>query len=129
MGRSRRVILVPGLVAAVLATATACTSPAAPDVVTVRPIQIDTVTVVTAPPSASARVRGVVGDGCTTVKSVTQVRLDNVVTLTILGERPGNAVCTQLARLYDETIVLEGSYPAGRYALRVNGMEVTFQVE
>ena len=128
MGRSRRVVLVPVLVAA-FAAVIACTNPAGPDTPMVRPIQIDTVMVVTSPPSASARVRGVVGDGCSTVKSVTQARLDNVVTVTILGERPANAVCTQLARLYDETIVLEGSYPAGRYTLKVNGTELAFKVD
>lgn len=119
--------IVPVLALA-LASAIACSNPVGPDPVRVDPIQIDTVTVLLmAPAQASARVRGAVGDGCSTLKSVTQARSGNAVTVTILRERPVNAVCTQQLRLYDETIPLEGSYPAGRYTLKVNGVEVTFE--
>jgi hypothetical protein len=129
----RRVALALVLAAA-LAGAAACSSPTGPttgpDSVRVDPIQIDTVDVLiqqTTPPQASAHVTGVLGDGCTTLRSVTQVRLRNAVTLTILRERPVDAVCSQLAKLYDATLPLEGSYTAGRYTLTVNGLKVPFQ--
>jgi hypothetical protein len=127
MGRNRSVVLV---LAVALTTAIACTNPTAPDPsVRVEPIQIDSVTVLVAPPRASAHVRGAIGDGCSILKSVTQVRSGNSVTLTILRERAVDAVCIQVLRLYDETILLEGSYPAGRYTLKVNGVEVAFLAE
>ena len=133
MGPNRRVVVLVSILAAGLA-AGACSNPAAPtpDPVRVDPIQIDKVDVLisqTAPPQASAHVTGVVGDGCSTLKSVTQARSGNAVTLTILRERPVDAVCSQLARVYDDTLALEGTYPAGRYTLTVNGREVAFQTE
>src|SRR5690349_18246448 len=48
------------------------------------------------------------------------------VTVSILRQRPRDAICTQIARLYDDVIRLEGSYPAGGYLLRVNGVERPF---
>jgi hypothetical protein len=35
-------------------------------------------------------------------------------------------VCTQLARLYDERLPLEGSFPPGDYVLRVNDFVRSF---
>ncbi len=98
----------------------------------IAPIQIDDVEVrveETSPPRAAAHVRGVIGDGCSELHSVKQERSGNTVTLTILRERPIDAVCTQMARLYDETIPLEGTFPTGRYVLRVNGTETPFATE
>ncbi len=124
---SDRAAVLPVLAVAI-ATAIACSNPASPESVRIDPIQIDTVTVLNlATAQVSARVRGVIGDGCSTLKSVTQARSGNAVTLTILRERPENAVCTQIALLYDETIPLEGSYPAGRYTLKVNSLEIAFE--
>lgn len=114
--------------ALLLLSAAACTSSTRPSSV-VDPIQIDAVEIQvqgTVPPQVRARVTGVVGDGCSELKSVTQLRTDATVTLTILRERPQGAICTQIARLYDETIALEGAYPAGQYLLRVNGREFPF---
>jgi hypothetical protein len=51
------------------------------------------------------------------------------VVLTILRQRPANAMCIQIARLYDETLRLEGTFPPGRYLLRVNGVETSFATE
>ena len=105
-----------------------CGTPATPDVVT-EPIQIDRVDVAileSSPPQATALVQGVIGDGCSSVHSVTQQRTGNVVTVTILRERPREAICTQIAKLYDETIRLEGTFPPGDYVLRVNSVEKPF---
>ena len=48
------------------------------------------------------------------------------MTVTILRERPREAVCTQIAKLYDDVIRLEGQFPPGDYLLRVNSVEKTF---
>ena len=103
-------------------------SPTDPDVVT-EPIQIDRVDVLIlegAPPQVTARVEGVLGDGCATLHSVGQQRSGNTVTVTILRERPREAVCTQIAKLYVDVIRLEGQFPPGDYLLRVNSVEKTF---
>ncbi len=126
MGRSRRVALVPFL-GALLVGAGACSTPTAPDEVRIDPIQIDTVTVMLDGAEAKARIRGAIGDGCSTLKSVSQSRSGNAVTVTILRERPVSAVCTQQLLLYDETIRLEGTYPPGSYTLTVNGVLGVFE--
>ena len=103
-------------------------APTRPDLVT-EPIQIESVDVLileSAPPQVSARVRGVLGDGCATLHSVGQERSGNTVTVTILRERPRDAICIQIAKLYDETIRLEGQFPPGDYVLRVNAFPRAF---
>ena len=114
-----------------LALACGGSSPASGDLL-VRPIQIDSVDVLvleSSPPQASAHVRGVVGDGCSSLHSVVQERSGATVVVTILGQRPADAVCTQIAKLYDDTLRLEGTFPPGRYALRVNDLETTFTTQ
>jgi hypothetical protein len=49
--------------------------------------------------------------------------------LTILKQRPRQAVCTAIAKLYEADVPLQGQYPPGRYVLRVNGFEKPFTTE
>jgi hypothetical protein len=112
--------------------ASACSDPAAAPDVEVTPIQIDRVEVrilETSPPRATARVEGILGDGCSELHSENQSRTGNTVTLTILRERPRNAACTQQAKLYESDFTLQGEYPPGEYVLRVNGVEKTFRTQ
>jgi hypothetical protein len=60
---------------------------------------------------------------------VGQQRSGNIVTVTILRERPRHAICIQIAKLYDDVIRLEGSFPPGVYQLRVNAFETTFTTQ
>ena len=50
------------------------------------------------------------------------------MTLTILSTRPEDAICTQIAKLYDATSALPGDFPPGEYVLRVNSVEKTFAI-
>jgi len=105
-------------------------SPAAPapnPAVTIRPIHVDSVEVILQGPP-SAHVQGVVGDGCTQVSGTEIARQAAEITITILAQRPTDAICTQIARLYDETLRLPGEYPSGTYTLRVNGVERSFTI-
>jgi hypothetical protein len=110
---------------------TACDgSPAKPDL-TIEPIHIDSLDVVVGagvPVSVEAHVQGVVGDGCSVVHSVKQERSGSTVIITILRERPTEAICTQLARLYDARIVLEGTFAPGAFLVRANDAERAFTV-
>jgi len=99
--------------------------------VTIEPIQIDQVEVRIAesfPVQVFAHVTGVIGDGCSSVLPVEQKREGSTITLTINRQRPTEAMCTQLAKLYDENIRLEGDFPAGTYTLKVNSVTQTFTV-
>src|SRR5687768_8016842 len=98
------------LSAAVLLTACAG-NPAGDDPGPLRidPISIESVEVLVqagAPAQVSAHVKGVIGDGCATLLPVTQARSGNTVTVSILRSRPENAICIQIAKLYDEVIRL-----------------------
>jgi len=109
----------------------ACSGSTCPDVV-VAPIQITRVDVrimESFPPQVLAHVEGVLGDACTELSSVTQSRLGRRVIIAILRERPRDAICAQVVKLYEEDVPLEGVYPAGEYVLRVNDYETTFTTE
>ncbi len=122
------ILLAPALVAAPLLLA--C-DPASPEL-EIRPISIDSVEVTvleSAPVQVQAHVQGTIGDGCTKLHSVDQERSGNTITVTILSERPRDAVCTQIAMLYDETIRLDGDFPPGSYQLHVNAFDTRFRVD
>jgi hypothetical protein len=108
-------------------------TPTRSDEVLIEPIHVEDVQVVVTAASGgatvSAHVTGVVGDGCSTLYSVRQERNGATVTLDILRQRPKEAICTQIARLYDEIIPLEGQYAAGSYVLRVNQVVRPFTIE
>jgi hypothetical protein len=112
-------------------TVSCSSNPAAPDLL-VDEIQIDGVDVrvlESSPPQAVAHVEGILGDACSELRSQTQTRLGHLVLVTILRERPRDAVCSQIAKLYVADIPLEGEYPPGHYLLRVNEVEKEFTTE
>ena len=112
-------------VVVMIACGSSATSPQTPKTI-IRPIHVDSVDVILAPPSV--HVRGVIGDGCTELGSVRMQRAESTVSITIFGERPEEAICSQIAKLYDATLVLPGDFPPGPYVLRVNGVEKTFTI-
>jgi hypothetical protein len=110
----------------------ACAPAAAPDAKVVEPIQIDQVEVRVAesfPPQVFVHVTGVVGDGCAELLPVEQRRDGRTITLTINRQRPTEAVCIQLAKLYDENLALGGDFQAGDYTLKVNDVTQTFHID
>jgi len=98
----------------------------------IEPIQIDQVDVLVMesfPVQVSAHITGVVGDGCSELHAVEQQRSGNVITITVTRRRRPADVCTMIAQLYDETLRLEGSFPAGDYTLKVNDVVKTFRID
>jgi len=94
----------------------------------IRPIQVDSVQVRVQASQVSVHVRGVIGDGCTELSGTSMSRADASVHIQILSQRPAEAICTQIARLYDETLRVPGDFAPGHYALSVNSVETTFDV-
>lgn len=75
------------------------------------------------------RVQGVIGDGCTELlPPITQKREGVVTRITILRQRPQDAICIEIAKLFDQVVPLFGDYPPGRYIVRVNNSETSFSV-
>lgn len=124
-----------GLACALVLAGAGCTRTVEPDPVPeflITPIVIERVDVrvlETSPPQAVAHVEGVIGDGCSELNSQRQVRDGNTVTITVLGQRPPHAICTQIAKIYREDIPLEGVFPPGQYVLNVNGVARTFSTQ
>jgi len=122
-----------GLLAFAVVTSVGCkssTEPSNPRIV-IEPIQIDSVELVrnlATPSGLGVHVQGVVGDGCAELLPVRQVREGAVITITIERQRPEEAICIQIAKLYDAIIPLEGEFPPGQYLVRVNAKEITFSV-
>ena len=71
---------------------------------------------------------GFVGDGCTEIYQITKKREESAFFITITTRRPADAICTQIAKMFDEMISLDvQNLPAGRYSVDVNGMTKTFE--
>ena len=122
--RYARIAVITAFAAAV-ACGDPATAPTTPKTI-VRPIQVDSLEVLLTPPSV--HVHGVIGDGCTELGSVRMQRSENTVSITISSQRPQDAICTQIAKLYDATLALPGDFPPGEYVLRVNGVEKAFSI-
>lgn len=122
------------LVLVLLAAACGKGSPSQPDSppMSVSRIPIESVTIRIAqsfPVQVFARVKGVVGDGCSALLPIEQSRAGNVITLEIKRQRPRDAICTQIAILFDQEIRLQGEFRTGEYTLNVNGSAYSFRVE
>ena len=128
-------IVVTFLLSVGLAAALACayqSNPTGADDLVVEPIQVESVDVLileSFPPQAVAHVQGILGDGCSEFHSLRQERSGNTITVTILRQRPRDAICIQIGKVYDENIPLQGQYPPGRYLLRVNEVVKRFTTE
>jgi hypothetical protein len=115
------------------AASTACGSAVAPSPIrtVVEPIQVDSVdvSVRSGPPaSVSVHVTGFIGDGCATLIPPLQFRQERRIRISITRERVVGVACTQIAKLFDETLALSGDFPPGDYLLQVNSIERPFTV-
>lgn len=82
------------------------------------------------PVQIQAKVAGWVGDGCTTLDDITQVREGNTFKVTITTTRPAEAMCTQQLVGFEETIALDvAGLPAGTYTVDVNGVTDSFTLD
>jgi hypothetical protein len=126
---------VGALLALLAAVSIGCGSPTEPGPkpgTMVGPIQVDSLEIVRNASSSSGlgvHVQGIVGDGCTElILPITQEREGALVRIRILRQRPADAVCTQIAKVFDQVVPLLGEFPPGRYIVRVNDGEVAFSV-
>jgi hypothetical protein len=127
MARFPLVLVAVGL----LAGCQTASAPTPPEVI-VDSIDVDRVEVrvgTSRPAQVSVLVEGRVGDGCTELLGVSQMRSGSTVELRIQRKRPVSAICTQQLRLYNEVIALTGAFSAGDYQLVVNGSRYPFRVD
>lgn len=95
--------------------------------------QIDTIDLLileSFPVQVNAHVVGWLGDGCTTLDQITQVREENTFKVTITTARPAEAICTMQLVGFEETISLDvAGLPAGTYTVDINGVTETFTLD
>ena len=73
-------------------------------------------------------VQGALPDACAELTDVTQSRDSQFVTVDLTMRQPRETVCAAVVRPFRFYLMLDGSYPAGSYLLRLNGKTVPFQV-
>jgi hypothetical protein len=99
---------------------TACVQSLRPGVVTID--RVDLVVMESNPPRVQAHIVGYLGDGCTTLAGITQQRDGNTITITVKAVHSGAEVCTAIAPVIDQRVMLEGTFTPGEYTVIVNGV-------
>ena len=73
---------------------------------------------------------GYLGDGCTTLGDITTRQESNMFFVTIATQRPAEAICTQIAAVFEENFALDVyGLPAGTYTVDVNGVTNSFTLD
>ncbi len=73
------------------------------------------------PLQVQARITGYLSDGCTTFAGISQQREGHVITITVKAVHSGAEICTAIAPMLDQSVMLEGSFTPGQYTVIVNG--------
>ena len=74
------------------------------------------------PVQVHVRVKGFLGDGCTTINKTEHFRKSDTFIINILTQRPKDAICTREIKNFDQKIKLEvEGLKAGTYKVNVNG--------
>lgn len=82
------------------------------------------------PPQVFVDIKGVLTDGCTTLKGTDVQRQGNLIDIAVTTQRPRDAVCIQIVSYFDVAIPLGSNFIAGQqYTLRVNGQSQQFTVD
>ncbi|WP_298821573.1 hypothetical protein [Chloroflexus sp.] len=113
-------------IAALMLWLTACAAAAPtptsrPGVVTVE--RVDLLVMESNPPRVQAHIVGYLGDGCTTFAGINQQRSGNTITITVSAIHSGAEVCTAIAPLLDQRVMLDGTFAPGQYTVIINGTE------
>ncbi|MEQ1897872.1 MAG: hypothetical protein ABL971_10865 [Vicinamibacterales bacterium] len=125
--RESHVVLLGAVLIFVVASCTSSlTSPSAvAGTLQVRDVRV----IVTAPRPAQVtlQVDGVLPDACTSVGRVSQAREGGAIIVTIMTDRSGD-ICAQVIQNVTVPVTLNGTFVAGTYTVRVNGVERTVTV-
>jgi hypothetical protein len=92
------------------------------------PIQaVDIIEATSYPPQISVQAHGYIPDSCTKAREPEVKRDGTTITISIIGERPADQVCAQIATPYQKSIAL-GVLDPGSYNVTVNGVSKSFTV-
>jgi hypothetical protein len=74
-----------------------------------------------------AFVEGPLGDGCTSLKAITQTRIRNEINIRLTSVRVGD-VCTMMLEYLRRWVPLDGAFAPGSYTIRANQRSLRFQL-
>ena len=107
-------------------------SPADQDSSYVYPVQITSVAVRTLDDGSgqlALDIEGVIGNGCSRFEQVVQWREENRIMVEVLARHSGAEICTMIAQIYRDTVVLDGPLAPGDYEVNVNGATQGLHIE
>ena len=73
-------------------------------------------------------VEGIIPSGCAQFEQVVQSREENWISVQVLARHSGAEICTMIAQIYRETILLDDALPPGAYIVDVNGVTRELEV-
>jgi hypothetical protein len=83
-----------------------------------------------APQTVAAKVKGYLGDACTQLGAVTQVRDGNTVRVTVGTLRPADRMCAQVVKDFEVDVAVDAAgLAAGEYVVDVNGVAAKFEID
>lgn len=82
------------------------------------------------PLQMTAHITGNYPDGCTGLGTVTQERVENIITITVETTRPADMMCTQALVPFEENVSVDiQGLLAGEYTVIINGVEAMFTLD
>lgn len=88
-------------------------------------VKVDSVRAFIKDGRVQAFVRGEIGDGCTSLKPMTQTRDGNGINVSVSSIRQGE-VCTMILQLLGGWVPITSTVEPGTYTLRANGATTSF---
>lgn len=88
-------------------------------------VKVDSVRAFIKDGRVQAFVRGEIGDGCTSLKPMTQTREGNTINVSVSSIRQGE-VCTMILQLLGGWVPITGTLEPGSYTLRANAATDAF---
>jgi len=83
-----------------------------------------------APRTVMAKVSGYLGDACTQLGAVTQVRDGSTVRVNVGTLRPADRMCAQVVKDFEIEVAIDATgLPVGAYSVDVNGAIAAFDVD
>lgn len=73
-------------------------------------------------------VKGVFPDDCSDLATIEQRRYGHIIEVDLMMRKPQDSVCMRLRRPFRFYFLLDGSYRAGHYTLKLNGSNYSFEV-
>ncbi len=73
-------------------------------------------------------IKGALPDACSELNQPTQQRIEHLVDVALSVRRPRGGICAEVVRPFRFYLPLDGTFTAGAYSLRINGVVYPFRI-